>query len=113
MFFGLAGRSGLDEGWPIRSSLSSCGSCRGHLLNRAKFEILKLVLHARTGDKTLRFDYAASQAASHPSEPVGTPHHFIKQSGNLERTGMGGARVETRSKFGCVVQIIRCEKLNS
>jgi len=52
-------------------------------------EILKLIPHARAGDETLRFDYAASHADPQPSEPVGTPLHFFKPPTDLEDMRMG------------------------
>ena len=57
----------------IRSHL---WSRRGHLFERAAFEILKSIPHARAGDKTLRFDYAASQAVPPADKPLGAPLLF-------------------------------------
>ncbi len=60
--FGYAGRSGPIVSSFSRSFLAGCESWRGCLFEQASYEILKSSPHAGTGDKTLRFDYAASQA---------------------------------------------------
>ena len=81
------GRSHFRSSWAIRTevcnsvrwSVAGGGCWRACLFDQVAFGSPKLVPHARAGDETLRFDYAASQADSHPSEPVGTPLHFLKR----------------------------------
>ena len=65
---------------------------------------MKLIPHARAGDDTLRFDYAAPQAVSHPSEPDGAPLHFymleiFRYLMDLEKNGKDVPRKAARSEL--------------
>jgi hypothetical protein len=55
-------------------------SIGNHWIRRPRFEVLliflRLVPHARTEDKNLRFGYAASRAIPPSGQPFGAPLHF-------------------------------------
>ena len=47
-----------------------------HLVYWVVNETLRLIPHARAGDATLRFDYAALRAVPPADKPFGAPHLF-------------------------------------